>query len=111
MFRNQSYKNYKENLDFVRSCSTWDELDKLSKTINHKFLLNPKYKSKLRSVERKMNTILCDDSWMGHCAKYQLQSGGKKFRALLALITADMFKLDFESSLDIAIHSIDIASS
>ena len=40
---------------------------------------------------------------MGHCAKYQLQSGGKKFRAILALITADMFKLDFESSLDIAV--------
>ena len=54
MFRNQSYKNYKENLDFVRSCSTWDELDKLSKTINHKFLLNSKYKSKLRSVEKKI---------------------------------------------------------
>ena len=50
-----------------------------------------------------MKSILCDDSWMGHCAKYQLQSGGKKFRALLALITADMFKLDFESSLDIAV--------
>ena len=56
-----------------------------------------------------MNTILCDDSWMGHCAKYQLQSGGKKFRAILALITADMFKLDSDSSVDVSrmlrIHS------
>ena len=36
MFKNQSYKSFKENLDFVRSCSNWDELDKLSKTINEK---------------------------------------------------------------------------
>ena len=94
MFRNQSYKSYKENLDFVRSCSNWDELDKLSKALNHKFLLNSKYKSKLRSVEKKMSTILCDDSWMGHCAKYQLHSGGKRFRALLALIAADIYKIN-----------------
>ena len=60
MFKNQSYKSFKENLDFVRSCSNWDELDKLSKTINEKFLLNSKYKIKLRSVEKKMNVILCD---------------------------------------------------
>ena len=33
MFKNQSYKSFKENLDFVRSCSNWGELDKLSKTI------------------------------------------------------------------------------
>ena len=30
-----------------------------------------------------MNTILCDDSWMGHCAKYQLQSGGKNLEQFL----------------------------
>ena len=35
-----------------------------------------------------MKEILCDDSWMGHCAKYQLHSGGKRFRALLALISS-----------------------
>jgi len=90
MFKNQSYKSFKENLDFVRSCSNWDELDKLSKTINEKFLLNTKYKSKLRSVENKMNVILCDDSWMGHCAKYQLHSGGKRLRALLTLGSAKL---------------------
>ena len=41
-----------------------------------------------------MKESLCDDSWMGHCAKYQLESGGKRFRALLALMTADLFCLD-----------------
>ena len=50
-----------------------------------------------------MKESLCDDSWMGHCAKYQLQSGGKRFRALLALMTADLFCLDSESSIDIAV--------
>ena len=60
MFKNQSYKSYKENLDFVRSCSNWNELDRLSKNINHKFLSNSKYKSKLSLVEKKMSTIL----WM-----------------------------------------------
>ncbi len=103
MFKNQSYKSFKENLDFVRSCSNWDELDKLSKTINEKFLLNSKYKSKLRSVEKKMNVILCDDSWMGHCAKYQLHSGGKRLRALLALIAADIFKISHESAIYAAV--------
>ena len=103
MFKNQSYRSFKENLDFVRSCSNWDELDKLSKTINQKFLLNSKYKSKLRSVEKKMNAILCDDSWMGHCAKYQLHSGGKRFRALLALIAADIFKISHESAIYAAV--------
>ena len=103
MFKNQSYRNFKENLDFVRSCSNWGELDKLSKTINQKFLLNYKYKSKLRSVEKKMNAILCDDSWMGHCAKYQLHSGGKRFRALLALIAADIFKISQESAIYAAV--------
>ena len=80
-----------------------DELDNLSKTIDHKFLLNSKYKNKLRSVERKMNDILCDDSWMGHCAKYQLHSGGKRFRALLALMASDIFKINQESAIYAAI--------
>ena len=103
MFKNQSYKSYKENLDFVRSCSNWNELDRLSKNINHKFLSNSKYKNRLSIVEKKMNTILCDDSWMGHCAKYQLHSGGKRFRALLALIAADIFKINHESAIYAAI--------
>ena len=45
---------------------------------------------RLNLVENKMREALCDDSWMGHYANYQLQSGGKRFRALLALITADL---------------------
>ena len=50
-----------------------------------------------------MNEILCDDSWMGHCAKYQLHSGGKRFRAILALIASDIFNLNQKVSEYIAV--------
>ena len=45
-----------------------------------------------------MFEILCDDSWMGHCAKYQLESGGKRFRAILALIASKIFGLSQDIS-------------
>ena len=40
---------------------------------------------------------------MGHCAKYQLHSGGKRLRALLALIAADIFKINHESAIYAAV--------
>lgn len=103
MNKNSSYKNYINNLNFVRSSNKWNDLNDFSNSINSSLPNKKNYIDKLSFVENKMNSILCDDSWMGHCAKYQLQSGGKKFRALLALMTADLFKLDVKSSIDIAV--------
>ena len=84
MFKNQSYLSYKENIDFVKSCSNWKDLNNLSKKIYQKPLIFSEYSKRLNTVENTMKEILCDDSWRGHCAKYQLHSGGKRFRALLA---------------------------
>ena len=39
----------------------------------------------------------------GHCAKYQLNSGGKRFRAILALLASKIFGLNKEISNGIAI--------
>ena len=92
MKKNSSYKNYISNLNFVRSSNNWTHLNNFSNSINSLLPSKTNFVNRLSLVDKKMKSILCDDSWMGHCAKYQLQSGGKKFRALLALITADMFK-------------------
>ncbi len=94
MSKNLSYQSYKENLDFVRSCTNWSELHRLSKKIDPNLSVISKYHSRLNMVENIMKDILCDDSWMGHCAKYQLHSGGKRFRALLALISSDLLGVD-----------------
>ena len=103
MKKNLSYKNYINNLNFVRSSNNWTHLNVFSNGIKSHLPSKKNYIDRLSLIESKMNTILCDDSWMGHCAKYQLQSGGKKFRAILALITADIFKLDSDSSIDVAV--------
>ena len=103
MSKNPSYQSYLENLDFVRSSINWTNLNNFKKNINATLPQSSKYFDDLRLVEEKMKGFLCDDSWMGHCAKYQLQSGGKRFRALLALITADIFHLDKESAIYTAV--------
>ena len=103
MSNNPSYLSFIENLDFVRSSINWTNLNDFKKNITTSLSQNNKYFEDLRFVEDKMKDLLCDDSWMGHCAKYQLQSGGKRFRALLALITADIFKLDKKSAIYAAV--------
>ena len=103
MSNNPSYLSFIENLDFVRSSINWKNPNAFKKNITTSLSQNNKYFEDLRFVEDKMKDLLCDDSWMGHCAKYQLQSGGKRFRALLALITADIFKLDKKSAIYAAV--------
>ena len=103
MNKSSSYKNYINNLNFVRSSNNWTDLNNFSNSIITRLSGKQNYLKKLKLVEKKMKELLCDDSWMGHCAKYQLQSGGKRFRALLALMTADLFNLDFQSSIDVAV--------
>ena len=99
MSKNSSYQSYLDNLDFVRSSINWSNLNSFKKNIYTNLPENSKYIGDLKKVEEQMNDFLCDDSWMGHCAKYQLQSGGKRFRSLLALITADIFGMDKESAI------------
>ena len=103
MQKNQSYLSFRENLDFVRSCSDWNELNRLSENISKESFLTSKYKKRLNEVEDRMKKILCDDSWMGHCAKYQFHSGGKRFRALLALISSDILNVDLETAINAAV--------
>ena len=103
MIKNLSYKNYLKNLNFVRSSYNWTDLNNFSNSIKSSLPDKLDYVSRLNIVDLKMREILCDDSWMGHCAKYQLQSGGKRFRALLALMSADLFDLDINSSINVAV--------
>ena len=103
MIKNLSYKNYLKNLNFVRSSDNWTDLNNFSNSIKSSLPDKLDYVSRLNIVDLKMREILCDDSWMGHCAKYQLQSGGKRFRALLALMSADLFDLDINSSINVAV--------
>ena len=103
MLNNKSYISFKENIKTVQSCNNWSELRELSKKINHQLSIKKVYKTKLREVEERMSQILCDQSWMGTCANYQLHSGGKRFRALLALIAADIFKVDSETAINAAV--------
>ena len=39
MQKNQSYLSFRENLNFVRSCSDWNELNKLSENISQESFL------------------------------------------------------------------------
>ena len=80
----------------------WVKLDNFQKNIDLSFLDHSFYKSDLKKLDKEMSEMLCDDTWMGHCAKYQLKSGGKRFRAILALLSSKIFGLDKKISLKIA---------
>ena len=93
-------KNRIHNLNFNKN---WINLNKFQKNIDLSFFNHSNYKEDLKILNKKMADILCDDSWMGHCAKYQLKSGGKRFRAVLALLASKIFRLNKQISHDIAI--------
>ena len=54
MQKNQSYLSFRENLDFVRFCSDWNELNRLSENISKESFLTSKYKKRLNEVEDRM---------------------------------------------------------
>lgn len=81
----------------------WKNLASFQKNIDLSFLNKSNYQDDIKSLNYKMHDILCDDSWMGHCAKYQLKSGGKRFRAILALLSSKIFGLKKKISQDIGI--------
>ncbi len=93
-------KNITQNLDINRN---WIHLNDFQRNIDLSFFNHDNYKKDIQSLDKKMSDILCDDTWMGHCAKYQLNSGGKRFRAILALLASKIFGLNERVSHDIAI--------
>ena len=94
--------NTKTQLDFLSNNKNWVNLDKFQKNIDLSFHNKSFYVNDLKKLDKDMADILCDDTWMGHCAKYQLNSGGKRFRAILALLSSKIFGLDKKISLEIA---------
>ena len=81
----------------------WKELNSYNKKLDLKFFEKSEFDRDISQIENQMFDILYDDSWMGHCAKYQLESGGKRFRVILALIASKMFGLSKDISKSIAI--------
>jgi len=96
-------QSYQENINFLASSKCWKTLKKFNSDINSSFLDKNELSQQLKKVETSMNNFLCDDSWMGHCAKYQLQSGGKRFRVILTLLASKIFNLDIKSSINVAV--------
>ena len=95
-------KKSQEIVRILANSRTWNVLNNFeNKYLN--FNLNSKLlKKQLTKVEDLIYEYTCDDSWMGECAKYHLNSGGKRFRASLALLSGQIFKLDEKSSIYVA---------
>ncbi len=103
MRKNITTKNSRNNISFLRSSDNWKSLYDFNKNIDTNFFEKNKFLKDLKKVESLMVSMVCDDSWMGHCAKYHLQSGGKRFRAILALLAAKIFGLNKQSSINVAV--------
>ena len=88
--------------DFLLS-TQWKDLNSYNKKLDLSFFEKSEFDRDINQIENQMFDILYDDSWMGHCAKYQLESGGKRFRVILALIASKMFGLSKDISKSIAI--------
>ena len=77
----------KKNTVSVAESSDWKiissfENKNLNLDVNSSLL-----KRQLIKVEKLLYTNICDSSWMGECSRYHLKSGGKRFRAALALFS------------------------
>ena len=88
--------------DFL-SLHQWIELESYNKKLDLSFFKENEFTRDIKQIEDQMFELLYDDSWSGHCAKYQLESGGKRFRVILALIASKMFGLNKDISKSIAI--------
>lgn len=104
MQKNNLVQVPKNNLEYLKSSKGWEILNSFNDAINSDpSFVKREFIDDLKDVEKVMNNFVCDDSWIGHCAKYQIQSGGKRFRALLALLASKLFDLDKESSINVAV--------
>lgn len=95
-------KKSQEIINTIANSQIWNVLNnfetkKLTLNLDSKLL-----KKQLLKVEKLIYDYTCDTSWMGECSKYHLNSGGKRFRASLALLSGQIFKLDEETSIYVA---------
>ena len=88
----------KENIQTLLESNSWNNLVIFNKT-------DLFFKSNVLNITKKLEVTenliykhTCDDSWMGECAKYHLQTGGRRLRAALALISGITLKLDSKIS-------------
>ncbi len=92
----------KKNIDTVIESNNWEIINNFKvKNLNLNFD-NSLLKRQLEEVEKLIYESTCDNSWLGECAKYHLNSGGKRFRAALALVSGQIFGLDSKSSVYVA---------
>lgn len=92
----------KENTLKVINSSDWNSINVFKKDYLD-FKINSLLLTKqLNKVEQLIYSKTCDDSWMGDCSKYHLSSGGKRFRAALALFSGQKFGLSENPSVFIA---------
>ena len=96
-------QSFEDNIKYLTSSIHWKNFNKFRGDLNKNLTEEIQFSSKLSKVEKLMGDYLCDDSWMGHCAKYQLQSGGKRFRVLLALLASKIFGLSDKCALNVAV--------
>ncbi len=92
----------KENAFSVARSNDWKNINAFENNILNLDIDSTLLRKQLKKVEDLLHHNVCDDSWMGKCANYHLKSGGKRFRAALALISGQVFNLNEESSLYIA---------
>lgn len=91
----------KENIQEVLNSRNWGKILEYNKS-NLDLTHQNKLSSKLKKIEKLIYAFSCDNSWMGECAKYHLQTGGKRFRASLAIISGEVLHFDEEISLYVA---------
>ena len=92
----------KENIQAILNCNSWNDLISFNKT--DLFFKNDGFNisKKLEKIEKLIYENTCDNSWMGECAKYHLQTGGRRLRAALALVSGEILKLDPKISIFVA---------
>ena len=92
----------KESIQTVIGSNSWDEIIRFNNKSLSLNLDNYYLTEQLEKIENLIYKHTCEDSWMGQCAKYHLQTGGMRFRAALAVITGKLLKLDSSICLHVA---------
>ena len=95
-------EQFKSRIQDLESNKNWKQLNNFLENIDISFYKGINFNDDLKIINKNMFENICDDTWMGHCAKYQLKSGGKRFRAILALLASKIFELKKEVSYEIA---------
>ena len=86
-------EQFKSRIQNLESNKNWKKLNNFLENIDISFYKLKNFNDDLQVINKNMFENICDDTWMGHCAKYQLKSGGKRFRAILALLASKIFEL------------------